>query len=189
MSVPYSRNQDSSGCISDKIALASGASQSGANQYDDYYKSFTALDGKAQATASTSSLVLAAIAAFLKDGRIPHLYNGTWWTIAVLISPISALISVIVSLCGARVIDIVVPYDADAQIKEARDLSALPCDEFSQEHVLNYHRARLSHWSDALASIKVAVERKAKWVWCGQAAMILALVFLLIVYVTNLLKS
>jgi hypothetical protein len=46
-------------CISDKIALAISASDNAAKHYEDYYKSFLGIDGKAQTNATISGLVLA----------------------------------------------------------------------------------------------------------------------------------
>ena len=52
-------------CVQQKIAVLINACDVAAKHYDDYYKGFVALDGKAQGIATISGLVLAAIAAFL----------------------------------------------------------------------------------------------------------------------------
>jgi hypothetical protein len=177
-------------CTRDKVAVALNACDNAAKHYDDYYKSFTALDGKAQATAAISGFVLAAIAAFAKDGRASVLVSSAYASIALLLgAPIAALTSVIICLFGARVTEVVVPFDSPEQIREAKNLADLGCDEFSQEHVLDYYRARLEHWITALGSIESVVKRKAWWILRGQIAMIVALVFLLILYTVTLLKS
>jgi hypothetical protein len=177
-------------CMRDKVAVALNACDNAAKHYDDYYKSFTALDGKAQATAAVSGLVLAAIAAFAKDGRASVLVSSGYGSIVVVLgAPIAALTSVIICLFGARVTEVVVPFDSPEQIREAKNLTDLDCDEFSQEHVVNYYRARLEHWITALESIESVVKRKACWILGGQIAMIASLVFLLVLYTVTLLKS
>ena len=177
-------------CLRDKVAVALNACDNAAKHYDDYYKGFAALDGKAQATAAVSGLVLAAVAAFLKDGRVPALVScSRWWILLILASPISALISVILALIGAKVTEVIVPFDSPEQIREAKDLAELDCGEFSQAHVLNYYRARLEHWINAIESIQSVVERKSCWILTGQIAMIVALVSLLVLYIVTLLKS
>jgi hypothetical protein len=177
-------------CVQGKVALAKDACDSAAKHYDDYYRSFASLDGKAQATATISGLVLAAMAAFVKDGRVSALvHSGHWWILMPLAPPVFSLASVIMSLVGAKVTEIVVPFDSPEQIREAKNLAKLPCTEFSQEHVLDYYRARLEHWIQAVESIAKAVESKASWILRGQIAMIAALVALLALYIVVLLKS
>jgi hypothetical protein len=177
-------------CMRDKVAVALNACDNAAKHYDDYYKSFTALDGKAQATAAVSGLVLAAIAAFAKDGRVPLIVSSAHVGIVVVLgAPVAALASVIICLFGARVTEVVVPFDSPEQIREAKNLADLGCEEFSQEHVLDYYRARLEHWITALESIESVLKRKASWTLGGQIAMIAALVFLLVLYTMTLLKS
>jgi hypothetical protein len=177
-------------CLRDKVAVALNACDNAAKHYDDYYKGFVALDGKAQATATVSGLVLAAVAAFVKDGRVPALVSGSrWWILVVLAPPVSALVSVILALIGAKVTEVTVPFDSPEQIREAKDLAELDCGEFSQVHVLNYYRARLEHWIDAIESIQSVVERKSGWILRGQIALILALFSLLALYIVTLLKA
>jgi hypothetical protein len=174
----------------DKVAVALNACDNAAKHYDDYCKTFTSLDGKAQATAAVSGLALAAIATFAKDGRTSVLVTSAHgWIVIVLGAPITALASVIICLFGARVTEVVVPFDSSEQIREAKNLADLDCGEFSQEHVLDYYRARLEHWITALESIDSVVKRKACWILGGQIAMIASFVFLLVLYTVALLKS
>jgi hypothetical protein len=177
-------------CLRDKVQVSTNACDNAAKQYDDFYKSFAALDGKSQSAATVSGLVLAAVAAFVKDGRIPVLMScSRWWVLLILAPPVSALISVIYALVGAKVTEVVVPFDSPEQIREAKDLAQLDCNEFSQSHVLNYYNARLEHWIGALESIATAVSRKATWVLRSQIAMLASLAFLLVLYVVTVLKS
>lgn len=177
-------------CLRDKVEVATDACDNAARQYEDYYKGFAALDGKSQATTTVSGLVLAAIAAFVKDGRIPVLANSShWWIFLILAPPVLALMSVICGLIGAKVTEVIVPFDSPEQIREARDIAQLECEEFSQTNVLNYYSARLDHWIGALESIESRVTQKATWVLKSQIAMLFSLAFLLALYVTTLLKS
>lgn len=177
-------------CTRDKVAVAASACENACQQYDDYYKSFSGLDGKAQATATISGVALAAIAAFLQGGQVASLLHaGCWHSIVVLAPPSLALTSVILSLIGAKVTDVIVPFDSPERIREAKDLAELNCSEFSQQHVLNYYHAQLEHWITALESIDSAVEAKARWVLCGQIAMICSLIGLLVLYILILLRT
>ena len=127
-------------CLRDKVAVAISAADSSAKHYEDYYKSFLGIDTKAQSNATISGLVLAATAAFIKDGRVTALaQSGRWWIVLVLLPPAFALLAVIVSLVGARITSIIFPFDAKEQIREAKHLADLDCNEFSQMHIRNYY--------------------------------------------------
>jgi hypothetical protein len=177
-------------CTRDKVAVATSACENACQQYDDYYKSFSGLDGKAQATATVSGVALAAIAAFLQGGQVASLLHaGCWHSLAVLAPPSLALMSVILSLIGSKVTDVVVPFDSAERIQEAKDLAELDCSEFSQQHVLDYYRAQLEHWILALQSIDSAVETKARWILWGQISMICSLIGLVVLYILILHRS
>ncbi|RZU40348.1 hypothetical protein [Edaphobacter modestus] len=181
---------DENKCLRDQLGVSTNACDSAAKQYEDYYKGFAALDTKSQSTATISGLVLAAVAAFVKDGRIPVLVSARhWWILLIVAPPVTALFSVIFALTGAKVTEVVVPFDAAEQIREAKDLAELDCEEFSLAHVLNYYNSRLDHWNNALASIESCVIDKAKWVLNAQITMIASLALLLALYVIVLLKS
>ncbi len=170
--------------IRDKVSVAASACDNASKQYDDYYKSFSGLDSKAQATATVSGLALAAIAAFLQGGHVASiLHAGCWHSLAVWVPPSLALVSVILSLVGSRVTDVVTPFNSSERIREAKDLAELHCSEFSQQHVLDYYRSQLEDWILALDSIDAAVESKARWVLSGQVAMIFSLIGLLVLYI------
>lgn len=177
-------------CLREKVGVATAACDNAAKQYDDYYKGFVALDGKSQSAVTISALVLAAVATFVKDGRIPVLISSSrWWIVLILVAPVSALISVIFALVGSKVTEVVVPFDSPEQIREAKDLAQLGSDEFSQAHVLNYYNARLEHWIGALESIEYVSVGKARWVLRSQMSMLFSLVCLLALYMVILLKS
>ncbi|HEX4576278.1 MAG TPA: hypothetical protein VH117_02910 [Edaphobacter sp.] len=161
-------------CIRDKISIAVSACDNAAKHYDDYAKSFIALDTKAQATAVISGLILASVAAFVKDGRVAALHGSQWWILLFLAAPIAALLAVIISLLGSHIREVTVPFDAPAQIHDVQNLTALDCTEFSSDDVLIFHQERLKHWSAALTNVRDVMEDKATWVARGQKAMILS---------------
>jgi hypothetical protein len=167
-------------------SIAESACDSAARQYDDYYKSFAALDGKAQSTATLGSAVLAAVVAVMNGGRLSgFLSNDHPCRYLLVTAPaVGALLTVIVGFYATRVTEITVPFAADEQIEEVEDLVRLPADELSKGHVLNYHRARLTHWKEALSGMSSAVSTKAKWVLCGHVLLVITLFLLLALFVT-----
>jgi hypothetical protein len=193
-------------CVQQKIAVVINACDVAAKHYDDYYKGFVALDGKARGIATISGLVLAAVAAFLKDGRVPVLaQRGSLWTALILAVPLLALAAVIASLWGARVTEVVRPFDAPSRILEAEDLVKLSCDQLSSGHILNYYSAQLAHWRGCLQSsesrvatgepvekivgIAESVEKKAARVLLAQRLMLAALALLTLLFAVILFAS
>jgi hypothetical protein len=181
---------DAEKCAEKQIALAKEASDSAAKQYDDYYRSFAGVDGKAQYTATISSFVLASFVALMNAKRFELLLSshcvGNY--LLVILPPVCALLSVILSLVATKVRDVAIPYGAADQIKDAENLADLQCDEFTAEHVLDYYRARLRHWKIALDDIAGAVERKSAWVLRSQILMVIALTLLLFIFVAITIK-
>jgi hypothetical protein len=167
------------------ISIAQAACDSAAKHYDDYYRSFAALDGKAQSTATVSGVVLAAVVAFMNAGRLTPLLS-TWGGCGyfLVLSPaIGALLAVVMSFLASRVMDITVPFAAADQIKEAEDLARLPPNELSREHLLGYQHARLSHWKEALSDIDSGVRKKARLVFWAQILLVLTLLSLLTLFI------
>lgn len=183
-------------CTQEKVAVLINACDVAAKHYDDYYKGFVALDAKAQGVATISGLVLAAIAAFLKDGRIPVLAKSGWgWIFLILAAPLASLMAVIISLWGARVTEVVEPFDAPGRISEAQDLAKLDCAQFGQDHVMNYYSAQLMRWRECLEGledtpgIRQSVEKKAGYVLWGQRFMMFALFLLTVLFAVILFVS
>jgi len=174
-----------------KLSLVQSACDSAAKQYDDYYKSFQAFDGKAQGTATISGFILAAVVAFIDAKQFDRLLMGQriYNYVFVLLPPLFALFGVIASLIASRVRDVTVPFDAVEQIREAGDLADLPYEQFSKEHVFDYYLARLRHWQEAVGGIADEVELKAKWVKRAQLLMVSSLGFLLILFMVTFLKA
>jgi hypothetical protein len=178
------------------LAVLQNACDVANNQYDDYYKSFAGLDAKAQATATLSGLVLAAIAAFLKDGRIPVLAkDGLLGWIAVLLPPILALFAVLVSLLASRIKDIATPFDSAQRIKDAIEISMQEPASMAREQIFIYYRKQLEYWQETFSGnedgegIVQAVERKGRLVKRGQELMFSSLFFLLLLFIGVLVES
>jgi hypothetical protein len=164
------------------IAIAETACDNAAKQYDDYYKTFTALDGKAQSTATVGGIVIAAVVAFVNAGKLDGLVgNRSGSGYLLIFSPAAAaLAAVVISFFASKVVEVILPFAADDQAEEVGDLADLPAEELSKEHVLSYHRARLQHWKEVLDNIHSAVDQKAGWVWCGQIVLVFSLCCLLL---------
>jgi hypothetical protein len=158
------------------IAVSTLASENSAKQYDDYSKTFVALDAKAQATATTGGVVLAAMVAFVNGGKLTDIMTSTPWGKAwVLIPVVGALITVVVSFFAAQVKSVNVPFAADQQVKEVERLSDLPAAEISREHVLGFHRGRLIHWKNALEDVASVVKTKGRRVLASQIVLLVTL--------------
>lgn len=180
----------------DIISLLQNACDVASKQYDDYYKSFAALDAKAQGTATVSGLVLAAMAAFLKDGRIPVIAkSGVRGFILILLPPTFALLAVVVSLWAARIMDIVEPFGSTQRTRDAINLSKQDPDLMSNEQVFIYYREQLKDWEKTFdgdgktTGIVEAVNNKGILVHWGQILMVSSLCLLLILFVEVLIKS
>jgi len=174
-------------CERDKVALLTDACDAAAKHYEDYWNAFANLDSKAVAVATIGGIVLAAVVAFLKDGQAPSFTRGSCLLMALILAPpLFALTAVIVSMFGAKVTEVVEPFDAPERMREAKDLAELSCDEFSGQHVVDYYRAQLDHWSKAIGDIRKVVAAKANRVLIAQVALIAALVFLVALFVVFL---
>jgi hypothetical protein len=175
-------------CERDKVALLIDACEVAARHYEDYWNAFANLDAKALGVATIGGIVLAAVVAFLKDGRAPAFAQGNCLLMLLILAPpVFALAAIISSLFGAKVTEVVEPFDAPERMREARDLAGLDCDEFSTKHIVDYYRDQLNHWSKAIADIKAVVATKGKRVFLGQAFLIAALSSLVVVFFVYLL--
>lgn len=171
--------------VSALVALSVAACDSAAKQYDDYGKTFVALDNKAQNAATVSGVILAAIVAFTSAGKLAELVSiGTWWSKLLMLIPlIGALTTIAVSFFASRLMELKVPFASQDQIDEVQNLARLPAEELSHAHVLAYHAERLSHWKSALKSISDGLARKARWVHIAQWALFSTLFFVLLLFI------
>lgn len=175
-------------CERDKIALLIDACETAAKHYQDYSDAFANLDTKASAIATIGGIILAAVVAFLKDGRVPaEAQRNYLFMMLIVASPVLALVAIIFSMFGAKVTEVVEPFDAPERMREAKNLAELDCDEFSPQHIIDYYRAQIDHWTKAIEDIKDVVRVKGNRVLYGQRVLIAALTVLVLVFVVNLL--
>jgi hypothetical protein len=179
---------DEETCEREKLALLINACDVAAKQYEDYWNAFANLDEKAVAVATIAGIVLAAVVAFLTEGKAPAFAQESWQHTALILEPpLLALIAIISSLLGSRVRELVAPFDAPARIEEAKLLGELECGEFSLRRVINYYNEQLKLWSKAIESIGDAVGAKADRVLFGQWYLIASISFLVVLFVLFLL--
>ncbi|HEY0821301.1 MAG TPA: hypothetical protein VGD46_21160 [Rhizobacter sp.] len=145
------------------ITASVAACDNAAKQYDDYGKTFTALDTKAQAVVTMAGVILAAIVTLTNSGRLGNLVaSSSGVAIALgIVTLCMTLGCMALGFYASRVTPVSVPFAAHDQIQEVEDLLQLPADEVSKEKLLGYHAARMKHWKASLRNIAQAVERKA----------------------------
>jgi hypothetical protein len=98
-------------------------------------------------------------------------------------------VSVLIGLLGSRIVDVIVPFDAPEQIAEARAVARIDCSQFTQKHILDYYRERLTHWDKALSDIDSKSKSKACWIAIGHKITFGALCALILVYIVVLTKG
>jgi hypothetical protein len=175
--------------VEEKIKVVASACDSAAKHYDDYARTFVALDAKAQGTATTSGIVLAALATFFKDGDVSGLVRANHcWLLLVLAVPITALSAIVTSLWGARITEVVMPFDAPEQIADAEVVLGVDNENFTQNHVATFYQRRLEHWKEAFDSIATVMDLKAKKISIGQGFMFASLVLLIVIFVVVLVR-
>lgn len=152
------------------ITASAAACDNAAKQYDDYSKTFAALDSKAQAVVTMGGIILAAIVTLTNSGKLGGLAAAASWPVTALgvLNICMALICIGLGFYASRVMPVSVPFAAADQIKEVDDLIHLPAAEVSKEKLLGYHAARMKHWKASLTNISEAVERKARYVKWAQ---------------------
>jgi hypothetical protein len=152
------------------ITASVTACDNAARQYDDYGKTFSALDTKAQAVVTMGGVILAAIVTLTNSGRLGNLVaasSGLVITLGVLTICLT-IACMALGFYASRVMPVSVPFAAHDQIQEVDDLLQLPAEEVSKEKLLGFHAARMKHWKVSLRNIAHAVERKAFLVRCAQ---------------------
>ena len=73
-------------CERDKVALLIDACEVAARHYEDDWNAFANLDAKALGVATIGGIVLAAVVAFLKDGRAPAFAQGNCLLMLLILS-------------------------------------------------------------------------------------------------------
>jgi hypothetical protein len=172
-----------------RVIILTHACASAEKRYDGYEKKLAALDAKAQAVATVSGLVLAAIAAFSKDGRPPiPAGGGCWWIVLVLTIPVLALAAVIISMWGATVREPANPFDTSSSLLDAEQIASSPSEALEANWILNYYMGQLKRWqacldgTGQLHGIKHTVNRKGHYVLIGQRLLMLAFVLLILLF-------
>lgn len=164
------------------VALAESVCDSYAKQYEDYSKTFVALDAKAQATATIGGVLLATIVALANAGKLASLLKcGSVSGVLLALSPaLAAFVAICIALFASRARPVSAPYDAARQHKEFEDYMRLRA-EVDQETLLSFHAGRLNHWKTCLESVAKAVNEKGDQVARAQIAMVIAAVLTLVV--------
>jgi hypothetical protein len=164
--------------------IAEAATDSAAKQYDDYSKTFVALDGKAQAASTSAGVLLGVIVALANAGKLNQLFEDGGWTILLLLLPIlAALTAMVLGGMASRVAKINVPFDAERQIKEFDDLRGLkPEEQIGQEDIIGFHVLRHKQWKESLAGMADVLSRKGSLVHRAQWAVLSAAVLTVLVF-------
>lgn len=152
------------------ITASVAACDNAAKQYDDYGKTFGALDTKAQAVVTMGGVILAAIVTLTNSGRLGGLMAASSGPVIALgvLTICMTLACMALGFYASRVMPVSVPFAAHDQLQEVDDLLQLPAAEVSKEKLLGYHAARMKHWKVSLKNIAQAVERKAALVRVAQ---------------------
>jgi len=170
------------------ISVAENACDNASKQYDDYYKGFSAQDGKAQNAATVSGIVLAAVVALANGGRFRILFSGSCPCafLLVLVPPLGALITIVLSLMATRLMAITVPFDIAGQIEEADDLNKIARDQLSADHIISYYFAQLDHWKEAIKDIEEKAAKKAKWLFAAQLVLVFTVLMFVLLFVISI---
>lgn len=171
--------------------VAEAATDSAAKQYDDYSKTFVALDGKAQAASTAGSVLLGVIVALTNAGKLNVLIKDSAWYLLLLALPVlAALCAMLLGFKASRVAQVNVPFDADQQIKEFNNLYAVTSrDEIDQENLIGFHAGRHRQWQISLGNMAEAVANKGKLVGWAQAATLACAVLTVVVLMVAAIRA
>jgi hypothetical protein len=161
-----------------KIEIAKAACDDASKQFDDYQKTFSALDGKAQNCATVSSLVVASFIAFIKPETI-HALSAGYPKLSPWLLPLIgavAIAPVFIAIATQRVMSVPTPFGALSQIREARHVSLFGSDEITDATVLDFYRNRLQFWKGGIEGLRTKVDSKATFVFVAQICSGLALI-------------
>jgi hypothetical protein len=167
------------------LQVVEDACHSAEQQYDDYYKAFIGLDGKAQSAGTVAGVVMGAVVAFVNAPRLDAFlcsHKSLAGRLLILAPAGLALITVIMALSVLWVRNTAVPHAAGEQMDEAEELANLPDDEVSTEQVVRYFRGRFTHLREALKDIDAAVSAKGWRLLAAQIALAATLVSLLLLF-------
>ena len=169
--------RDQSDATTQKCALLDAARDNAGKHYDDLFRTFIALDTKAQNTATIAGVQLGAILAFFHKGALEvlvALYGATVLAVAVFI-PLLLLLVVGACVWAMKVADAPEPFDARNEIVALRSLVALPDSEFTPLTRLNHLSEHLEFWRNCVDEMTGVTSRKAESVQACQYVMLLGL--------------
>jgi hypothetical protein len=168
---------------SELIELVESACSSAQAQYDDMYKGFVGLDGKAQAAGAVAGVLAGFVTSVVNASQFAAFLAGGEWRYGLLALPaIFAVGTVVVSIWAMRVQKTIMPYATDGQMREVQALIELPPTDLSADRLLRYHQGRLKQIHDAIADIRGHIERKGKRVLAAQALLIATLLALVALF-------
>jgi hypothetical protein len=162
------------------LRIVSSACDNASKHYEDSYKSFAAMDSKAQSGATIAGLCLAAVVGFLRPESVNALVEhcGCWAVLLVVLPGAFALASVVLAIRTLRVRKIIAPYGAPGQLREFKLLRELPSDQLSIAHALNFFETRLEEWEAVVSDIDSKVEAKSELVKWTHLLLIISLALL-----------
>lgn len=176
-------------------AAADKACSNAAGNYEDFYKTFVAIDAKAQGAATIAGMVLAGTFAVLKPDLARDVVQSCGSSVGLLVITLPgvlALITVFLALRTIWVRRVTQPYAATLELAEVLDLAQQRPFEQTKERFFKLRLTRLHHWSGAVADIESVVEKKARWLLGTQAVLFVTLLVLIVSVVlvaASLLRS
>jgi hypothetical protein len=173
-----------------KLKLLSAARDNCARHYDDHFRTFASLDGKAQATATFAGAQLGLLLALLQKADLPFLvaaFGG--WVLVLVVGTLGLLLVVVAaSILAMRVRKVPVPFMADSEVEALKDLVNLDPWEADQQMMVNHYNDHLSAWLGVLSEMKEIVNKKATSVFACQWAMVAGLVLATVLLALALLS-
>ncbi len=131
------------------------------------------LDTKAQATTAISSVFIAALFAFMEPSTIQAVPLGRYLASATLVI---LVFSVLCCLLGMRVMQITAGPMGRKTDALAAHLERIDDPEELPERFARFRHDQVRRWRQANDSAAIALESKARLVYCGQVLLLVALV-------------
>ncbi|MEA2326222.1 MAG: hypothetical protein QOE68_1181 [Thermoanaerobaculia bacterium] len=141
-----------------------------ADWYTHLYARFTALDVKAQATATISGVFIAATITFAGGNaymRMSQRLNFAAPATIVLVA-MASLIALLFCLYAMELRPVRLSYTAEDVARSAADLLRLPRAELTDAVATTFYLEQLVKWEETIAAMREAILRKALPVMLGQ---------------------
>jgi hypothetical protein len=158
----------------DLIPLYSAAVDYSAKEYDDLWKTLTALDAKAQGTTAiagvmtAASLTITGRESFATANRL----FGIWLLLPGALALLLLILAIIFSVVGMKVRALPEAFRSRQVAATLRDLTAIDESERNADALLRYYQGLLSGWKDTLDEIESVLSKKAMWVEAAQALLL-----------------